>query len=98
MAGILRSTSMLSVVGSVTPVMVGDLRAAGCRLRFAGMRDRETIDSELRLLVAVRRTARELTGRTRAYADPETALAVSITGLMAIGDQLIRRVPRDPMR
>ena len=62
MAGILRSTSMLSVVGSVTPVMVGDLRAAGCRLRFAGMRDRETIDSELRLLVAVRRTARELTG------------------------------------
>jgi hypothetical protein len=27
-----------------------------------GMRDRETIDSELRLLVAVRRTARELTG------------------------------------
>jgi hypothetical protein len=60
MAGILRSTSMLSVVGSVTPVMVGDLR--GCRLRFAGMRDRETIDSELRLLVAVRRTARELTG------------------------------------
>jgi hypothetical protein len=28
---------------------------------------------------------------TRAYADPETALAISITSFMAIGDQLIRR-------
>ena len=35
---------------------------------------------------------------TRANSDPETALAVSITGLVAICDQLIRRGPRNPVR
>lgn len=37
----------------------GDLRASTQPLGFDRMRDRETIDSELRLLVAVRRVCRE---------------------------------------
>lgn len=39
------------------------------------MRDIEVIDSELRLLVAVRRTARELSGRT-----PSSALVDALLG------------------
>jgi hypothetical protein len=38
------------------------MRAADRPLRFATMRDLETIDSELRLLAAVRRVCRELGG------------------------------------
>jgi hypothetical protein len=46
------------------------------------MRDLEVIDSELRLLAAVRRTARELTGRT-----PSSAL---IDDLLDERDQAAR--------
>jgi hypothetical protein len=41
---------------------VSDLRARTRRLRSGRMRDRDTIDSELRLLAAVRRVCREQDG------------------------------------
>lgn len=40
-----------------------DFRTATRRLRFGTMRDRETIDAELRLLAAIRRVCREHSGK-----------------------------------
>jgi hypothetical protein len=42
--------------------LTGDLRATPGLLSFGGMRDLETIDSELRLVAALRRAARERGG------------------------------------
>jgi hypothetical protein len=47
------------VRGRTTSIEQLALRAPALPLRFGTMRDRETIDSELRLLAAVRRSIRE---------------------------------------
>ena len=51
-----------SATETLTSAANGDLRASTQPLRFGRMRDLETIDSELRLLVAVRRVCRESDG------------------------------------
>jgi hypothetical protein len=62
--------------------MRGEVRCAPRAPTLTAMRDLEVIDSELRLLAAVRRTARELTGRT-----PSSAL---IDDLLDERDQAAR--------
>jgi hypothetical protein len=52
-----------STTETLTSAANGDLRASTPPLRFNRMGDLETIDSELRLLAAVRRVCREYDGR-----------------------------------
>jgi hypothetical protein len=65
----------------VAPDYVAGLRAPTRLLSFATMRDLETIDSELRLLAVVRRTAAEIGAPMQPHCMPGGS--VSCSGVMS---------------